>query len=73
MLAELVVSNLWEIAEKLYEINVPKYTNIYRQNYNLEDKKLMSKCFAIFEKWIKKVHVIGFNSAKYDCNIMKVD
>jgi hypothetical protein len=26
----------------------------------------------MFEKWIKEVPVIGFNSAKYDCNIMKV-
>ena len=32
----------------------------------------MSKYFAIFEKWFKVVPVIGFNSAKYDCNIMKV-
>ena len=72
MLIELFVSNLREIAEKSYEINVQKYKNIYQQISNLEDKKLMSKCFAIFEKWIKEVPVIGFNSAKYDCNIMKV-
>jgi hypothetical protein len=26
----------------------------------------------MFEKWIKEVPVIGFNSAKYDSNIMKV-
>ena len=26
----------------------------------------------MFEKWIKEVPVIGFNSAKYDCNIIKV-
>ena len=34
----------------------------------------MSIFFAIFEKWIKEVSpaVIGFNFAKYDCNIMKV-
>ena len=72
MLIELFVSNLREIAEKSYEINVQKYKNVYQQISNLEDKKLMSKCFAIFEKWIKEVPVIGFNSAKYDCNIMKV-
>ena len=32
----------------------------------------MSNYFAIFEKWFKVVPVIGFNSAKYDCNIMNV-
>ena len=32
----------------------------------------MSKCFGMFEKWIREVPVIGFNSAKYDCNIMEV-
>ena len=32
----------------------------------------MSKCFGMFDKWIREVPVIGFNSAKYDCNIMKV-
>jgi hypothetical protein len=26
----------------------------------------------MFEKWIKELPVIGFNYAKYDCNIMKV-
>ena len=26
----------------------------------------------MFDKWICEVPVIGFNSAKYDCNIMKV-
>jgi hypothetical protein len=26
----------------------------------------------MFEKWIKEVLVIGFNSAKYYCNIMQV-
>jgi hypothetical protein len=33
-----------------------------------------ARCFAMLEKWIKEVPVIGFkfNSAKYDCNIMKV-
>ena len=45
---------------------------IYKQIYILEDKKLMSKCFGMFDKWIREVTVIGINSAKYDCNIMKV-
>ncbi len=35
-------------------------------------KENKAKCFQFFEKWIKEVPVIGFNSAKYDCNIMKV-
>ena len=26
----------------------------------------------MFEKWIKEVPVIGFNSAQLDCSIMKV-
>ena len=26
----------------------------------------------MFDKWIREVPVHGFNSAKYDCNIMKV-
>ena len=38
MLIELFVSNLREIAEKSYEINVKKYKNIYQQISNLEDK-----------------------------------
>ncbi len=38
----------------------------------MKDIKLMSKCFTTFEKWIKEVPVIGINSAKYDCNVMKV-
>ena len=32
----------------------------------------MSKCFGMFDKRIREVSVIGFNSAIYDCNIMKV-
>ena len=32
----------------------------------------MSKCFGMFDRWIREVPVVGFNSAKYDCNIMKV-
>ncbi len=27
--------------------------------------------FSNFDKWIREVPVIGFNSGKYDCNIMK--
>jgi hypothetical protein len=72
MLIESFVSNLREIAEKSYEINKQKYKKIYKQIGNMEDKKLMAKCFSMFERWIKEVPVIGFNSAKYDCNIMKV-
>ena len=68
----MFVSNLREIAEKSYEINVQKYKKIYKQIGNMEDKKLMSKCFGMFGRWIKEVPVVGFNSAKYDCNIMKV-
>ena len=26
----------------------------------------MSKCFGMFDHWIREVPVIGFNSAKYD-------
>jgi hypothetical protein len=72
MLIESFVLNLREIVEKSYEINKQKYKKIYKQIGNMEDKKLMSKCFSMFERWIKEVPVIGFNSAKYDCNIMKV-
>ena len=63
MLIELFVSNLREIAEKSYKINVQKYKDIYKQIYNLEDKKLMSKCFGMFDKWIREVPVISFNYA----------
>ena len=72
MLIELFFSSLREISEKSYEINVQKYKKIYKQIGNMEVKKLMSKCFGMFDKWIREVPVIGFNSAKYDCNIMKV-
>ena len=49
MLIELFVSNLREISEKSYEINVQKYKKIYKQIGNMEDKKMMSKYFGMFE------------------------
>jgi len=69
-LIELFVSNLLEISKTSYEINKQKFKGIYRQIGNMKENK--ARCFAMFEKWIKEVPVIGFNSAKYDCNIMKV-
>ncbi len=65
-LIELFVSNLLEISKTSYEINKQKYKGIYRQTGNMKENK--ARCFAMFEKWIKEVPVIGFNSANYDCN-----
>ncbi len=66
-LIELFVSNLLEIFKASYEINVQKYEGIYKQ---IGRKTYLF--FQNFEKWIEKVPVIGFNSAKYDCHMMKV-
>ena len=46
MLIELFVSNLREISEKSYEINVQKYKDIYKQIYNLEEK---NRCQNVLE------------------------
>ncbi len=63
---------------KAYEINVKKYDDVLnylnRQiNIAVHDKN-KSKAehkYLKFMKWLREVPVLGFNSGKYDANIMK--
>jgi len=68
-LIKIFVKTLVEVAKQAYKINTKIYKNIYKQIDDLTDHK--KKCFQTFDKWIREVPVIGFNSGKYDCNIMK--
>ena len=68
-LIKIFVKTLVQIAKQAYKINTKIYKDIYNQIDDLTDHK--KKCFQTFDKWIREVPVIGFNSGKYDCNIMQ--
>ena len=68
-LIKIFVKTLVQVAKQAYKINTKIYKDIYKQIDNLTDHK--KKCFQTFDKWIREVPVIGFNSGKSDCNIMK--
>ncbi len=54
---------------KLYYY-IETYQDIYKQIDNLTDHR--KKYFQIFDKWIREVPVVGFNSRKYNCSSIKV-
>jgi hypothetical protein len=78
-LIDTFVKTLVDMSAKAYEINVKKYSDVLdyldRQiDIAVHDK---DKCKAEtkyhkFMKWLREVPVVGFNSAKYDANIMKL-
>jgi hypothetical protein len=64
---------------KSYEINLKKYADVLeyldRQidiSIHEKDKNKAEKKYHKFMKWLREVPVVGFNSAKYDANIMKI-
>jgi hypothetical protein len=70
---------LVDISAKTYEINVKKYSDVLdylnRQidiTVHDKDKSKAKHKYHKFMKWLREVPVVGFNSAKYDPNIMKM-
>ena len=67
------------MSAKAYTINLKKYEAVLdylnRQidiSIHENDKNNAEKKYHKFMKWLREVPVVGFNSAKYDANIMKM-
>ena len=67
------------MSSKAYEINLKKYADVLeylnRQvdiSIHEKDKNKAEMKYHKFMKWLREVPVVGFNSAKYDANIMKM-
>lgn len=77
-LIDLFIKHLVNISAKAYEINLVKYADVIRYlecqiNFSRDDKEKEKniKKFDKFIKWLREVPVVGFNSSKYDANLMK--
>jgi hypothetical protein len=78
-LIDTFVERLVDMSAKTYEINVEKYSDVLdyldRQidiAIHEKDKNCAEQKYLKFMKWLREVPVVGFNSAKYDANIMKL-
>jgi hypothetical protein len=78
-LIDVFVKTLVDMSAKAYEINVKKYSDVLdyldRQidiAVHDKDKSKAEHKYHKFMKWLREVPVVGFNSAKYDANIMKM-
>ena len=78
-LIDIFVKTLVDMSAKAYEINVKKYSDVLdyldRQidiAVHDKDKSKAEHKYHKFMKWLREVPVVGFNSAKYDANIMKL-
>jgi hypothetical protein len=67
------------MSAKAYEINSKKYAAVLEYlNRQIDiaihekDKSKAEQKYKKFIKWLREVPVVGFNSAKYDANIMKM-
>ena len=65
------------MAQVVYEELLIKYSTLIERidkQISGADKNRKPKIIKLkeeFNKWMREVPTIGFNSAKYDCNIMK--
>ncbi len=78
-LIDIFVKTLVDISVKSYEINLKKYSDVLdyldRQiniSIHEKDKNKDEHKYHKFMKWLREVAVVGFNSVKYDVNIMKL-
>ena len=78
-LIDIFVKTLVDMSAKAYEINIKKYEKVLDYlNKKIDmaihekDKNKAEQKYFKFMKWLKEVPVVGFNSAKYDANIMKM-
>jgi hypothetical protein len=78
-LIDVFVKTLVEMSAKAYEKNAVKYADVIKYlecqihfAKNDKDKIKAVKKLDRFMKWLREVPVVGFNSAKYDANIMKM-
>jgi hypothetical protein len=78
-LIDIFVKTLVDMSAKAYEINVKNYSDVLnylkRQidiSVHDKDKSKAEQKYLKFMKWLREVPVVGFNSAKYDANIMKM-
>jgi len=78
-LIDIFVKNLVTMSAKAYEINIEKYKHIVEYlefklslAKNDKDKIRAENKLNRFMKWLREVPVVGFNSSKYDANIMKM-
>ena len=77
-LIDLFIKHLVKIAAKAYELNLVKYADVIRYlecqikfSRNEKEKEKNIQKMNKFMKWLKEVPVVGFNSSKYDANLMK--
>ena len=78
-LIDIFVKTLVDMSAKAYEINIKKYEKVLDYlNKKIDmaihekDKNKAEQKYFKFMRWLKEVPVVGFNSAKYDANIMKM-
>jgi hypothetical protein len=78
-LIDIFVKTLVDMSAKAYEINIKKYEDVLEYlNKKIDmaihekDKNKAEQKYFKFMKWLREVPVVGFNSAKYDANIMKM-
>ena len=78
-LIDIFVKTLVTMSAKAYEINLKKYEAVLEYlNRQIDiaihdkDKNKAEQKYHKFMKWLREVPVVGFNSAKYDANIMKM-
>lgn len=78
-LIDMFVKNLVDMSAKAYDINKVKYADVVKYleckiqfAKHDKDKIKAENKYKRFTKWLREVPVVGFNSAKYDANIMKI-
>jgi hypothetical protein len=78
-LIDIFVKTLVDMSAKANEINIKKYEDVLEYlNKKIDmaihekDKNKAEMKYHKFMKWLREVPVVGFNSAKYDANIMKM-
>ncbi|KAJ8306861.1 hypothetical protein KUTeg_014945 [Tegillarca granosa] len=74
-LVEQMIAAMSEISEKVIEMAGKKWEYVLKQLNekieNSENKEDLKKLYASFQSYISQVPVLGFNSAKYDLNLIK--
>ena len=78
-LIDVFVKTLVDMSAKAYAMNIKKYADVLEYlgtqidiAVHDKDKNKAEQKYLKFMKWLREVPVVGFNSAKYDANIMKM-
>jgi hypothetical protein len=78
-LIDVFVKALVDMSAKAYAMTIKKYADVLEYlgtqidiAVHDKDKNKAEQKYLKFMKWLREVPVVGFNSAKYDANIMKM-